>query len=484
YNYERETDYVSGAALLIRRSLWQALGGFDETFAPAYYEDTDLCFRARAQGYKVLYQPASSVVHYEGVTNGTDLTGGQKQYQVANQKRFQGKWSAALEKDHFPNAEHVNIARDRSRNKKRVLIIDHYIPHFDKDAGSRSTWMYVEMMIKTGYRVQFMGANFFPHEPYTSKLQQLGVEVLVGERLARHLNRWFTENLHYVDHIFLHRPHIAEQFLPHLKKQKICPPISFVGHDLPFLRTRREYDLTGDETLLKQAAEWQRRELAVIEAADHSIYFSAVEVEALAGLTSESDVRTVPLYILEDRTLVRELGETPQLLFVAGFNHPPNIDAALWLVNEILPLLEAKIGIAHLHIAGSNPSSTVTALASGQVTVHGYVSEEKLLDLYARSHCAVVPLRFGAGVKGKVLEAIQFGVPLVTTTVGAEGIPDAERVMAIADDASAFATAIAEALDASPESSFTSKSWIEKYFSAEKAEAAISALIDPPSTRQ
>jgi glycosyltransferase involved in cell wall biosynthesis len=116
--------------------------------------------------------------------------------------------------------------------------------------------------------------------------------------------------------------------------------------------------------------------------------------------------------------------------------------------------------------------------------VHGYVSEEKLLDLYARSHCAVVPLRFGAGVKGKVLEAIQFGVPLVTTTVGAEGIPDAERVMAIADDASAFATAIAEALDASPESSFTSKSWIEKYFSAEKAEAAISALIDPPSTRQ
>ena len=102
YSYVRETDYVSGAALMVRRSLWQELGGFDETFAPAYYEDTDLCFSARQAGYKVLYQPASSVVHYEGVTNGTDLAGGQKQYQVVNQQRFLDKWRETLDERPFP----------------------------------------------------------------------------------------------------------------------------------------------------------------------------------------------------------------------------------------------------------------------------------------------------------------------------------------------------------------------------------------------
>jgi GT2 family glycosyltransferase len=165
YNYVRETDYVSGAALMIRHSLWQELGGFDEAFIPAYYEDTDLCFSVRAAGLKVVYQPASEVVHYEGMTNGTDLGSGQKQYQVVNQQNFLQKWQDELTSFHFPNAEQVSQARDRSRNKRSVLIIDHYVPHYDKDAGSRSTWMYIELMLDMGWRVQFMGANFFPHQP-------------------------------------------------------------------------------------------------------------------------------------------------------------------------------------------------------------------------------------------------------------------------------------------------------------------------------
>ncbi|MEL0315360.1 MAG: glycosyltransferase, partial [Halieaceae bacterium] len=478
YNYVRETDYVSGAALMIRHSLWSALGGFDEAFAPAYYEDTDLCFQARQAGFKVLYQPASEVVHYEGLSHGTDTGSGQKQYQLVNQQTFLDKWSSELQTNHFPNAEHVNIARDRSRHQKRVLIIDHYIPHYDKDAGSRSTWMYVEMMVNAGHRVQFMGANFFPHEPYTSKLQQMGVEVLVGESLARHLDRWFTENLPYVDHIFLHRPHIAEQFLPHLTKQKQCPPITFVGHDLHFLRTQREYDLTGEKELLKQAEDWRKRELKVINAVDQAVYFSDVEVAEVVSIAPSADVRAIPLYILEDKTLERHLSETPQLLFVAGFNHPPNIDAACWFVSEILPLLEREIGAVHLHIAGSNPTKAVQELAADNISVHGYVSDEALLDLYKSSHCAAVPLRFGAGVKGKVLEAIQYGVPLVTTSVGAEGIPNPDDVMAIADDPEAFAKAICGYLTTdSGDSREATRRWLEEHFSLAKAETAINDLL-------
>ena len=101
---------------------------------PAYYEVTDLYLSARDSGSKVVYQPSSTVVHYEGMTNGTDLGGGQKQYQVVNQQRFLEKWQNELARFHYPNAEQVPRARDRSRDKRSVLIIDHYVPHYDKDA--------------------------------------------------------------------------------------------------------------------------------------------------------------------------------------------------------------------------------------------------------------------------------------------------------------------------------------------------------------
>jgi GT2 family glycosyltransferase len=475
YNYVRETDYVSGAALMIRRSLWQELGGFDETFVPAYYEDTDLCFSARAAGYKVVYQPASAVVHYEGMTNGTDLGGGQKQYQVVNQQRFLEKWQEELTNFHYPNAEQVSRARDRSRHKPSVLIIDHYVPHYDKDAGSRSTWMYIELMLEMGWRVQLIGANFFPHQPYTEKLQQMGVEVLIGEHMARNLDRWLTDNLNNVDRIFLHRPHIAEQFLPHLKKINDCPPITFIGHDLHFLRTQREFDLTGEDKLQKEADNWRRRELAVIGQVDHTFYFSDVEVAELNALAPDADVRTLPLYVLEPIDLLRTETATPELLFVAGFNHPPNIDAAIWLVEAILPSLRVKVPGLRLHIAGSNPSQAVIDLAADGITVHGYVSDEQLIALYGRAACAVVPLRFGAGVKGKVLEAIRYGVPLITTSIGAEGIPDASDVMRIADEPETFAEAVIDELRNSPQPQNIREQWIERHFGRK---AAIASLTD------
>lgn len=519
YNFVRETDYISGAALLIPLPLWQSLGGFDELFAPAYYEDTDLCFQVRAAGYKVVYQPSATVVHYEGVSNGTDLASGQKQYQVINAERFACKWATELAAQHLPNAAHVPWARSRSQHQRCILIIDHYVPHYDKDAGSRSTWMYVNALVSAGYRVQFMGANFFPHQPYTEALQQLGVEVLVGEHIARHLEKWLLENLPYVDHILLHRPHIAEQclpaLLPALSKQVNPPAITYIGHDLHFLRTQREAALSGDAKLAKEADKWREREFAVFAQVDNVVYFSEREAEEIKRIDPRQTVHTVPLYVLD--TLVTEKIRTPipELLFVAGFNHPPNIDAAVWFVSEVLPLIQARVPELHVHIAGSNPSSDVLALASDLVTVHGYVTDERLGELYARSSCAVVPLRFGAGVKGKVLEAIQREVPLVTTTVGAEGIPDAATVMTIADTAEAFADGVVQALlNDSDHSDVLSRddaqcekhasgvaslsavqteqsnaqlamrqhrdAWMAQHFSKQRALGALSALIGPP----
>jgi GT2 family glycosyltransferase len=340
YNYVREVDYISGACLLVRGELWKKLGGFDRQYVPAYYEDTDIAFEARAANYAVIYQPLSHVFHFEGVSNGTDLESGIKQYQVQNQQKFREKWHEELTAFHYPNAEQVFHARDRSRNKRSVLFIDHYVPHYDKDAGSRSTFMYVQLMLEMGYKVLFLGANYFPHQPYTEKLQQLGVEVLVGEDMARNQDRWLTENAPYIDNIYLHRPHIAEQILGSLEKMTPRPPIVFFGHDLHYLRIGREEKVVGDVSLAKSAQKWKKREYAVFDRVDKIYYPSQVEVEEIFTERPDLNVRAIPLYVLEAEVEERyDFDSTSDILFVGGFNHPPNVDGICWFVEKVLTLV-------------------------------------------------------------------------------------------------------------------------------------------------
>ena len=484
YNYVREVDYVSGACLLVRGELWSKLGGFDKRYIPAYYEDTDIAFETRAAGYSVIYQPLSLVFHFEGVSNGTDLESGIKQHQVQNQQKFRDKWAKELSEFHYSNAQHVFHARDRSRNKRSVLFIDHYVPHYDKDAGSRSTFMYVQLMVEMGYKVLFLGANFFPHEPYTQKLQQLGVEVLVGENMARNQDRWLLENAPYIDRIYLHRPHIAEQLLGSLEKMKPRPPIIFFGHDLHYLRTEREEKILGDGSMAKSAQKWKKREYAVFDRVDKIYYPSQVEVDEIVAQRPNLNVRAIPLYVLDGALEERyDFDSTSDILFVGGFNHPPNVDAICWFVANVLPLVKEKCPKLKLHVVGSNPNDAVQDLQSEDVIVYGYVSDEDLGELYRRVRQVIVPLRFGAGVKGKVLEAIQKNVPLVTTSIGAEGIPDAENVMNIANNAEDFADTIIR-LDAGDAELLAKmkqyEAWLKANFSKDNAMSIILEDFGPP----
>ncbi|MEO1079813.1 MAG: glycosyltransferase [Pseudomonadota bacterium] len=479
YSYVREVDYVSGACLLVRRSLWETLGGFDDRYAPAYYEDTDLCFAARDQGFRVLYQPESVVLHFEGVSHGSDVSSGLKQYQVTNAAKFLEKWREVLSAQHFPNGEKVPLARDGSRSKPCILVIDHYVPHFDKDAGGRSTYQYIQLLLRLGCRVQFIGANFFPHQPYTLALQRLGVEVLTGERMARDLGNWLRENAAYIDEVFLHRPDIAEQFLPHLKRMQPCPTISFVGHDLHHLRLEREAELNDDDAIRRKAEEWKQREFKVFEQVDRVYYFSDLEISTLQGQVAEEKLRRLPLYAMPIEELPRyQPVARHEILFVGGYNHPPNVDAAQWLVHDILPALREHCAQARVHLVGSNPTGTVQALAGDSVEVHGYLSDEELAALYRRIGVAVVPLRFGAGVKGKVIEAINHNVPLVTTPVGAEGIPEAETVMWVEESADALANRLAKVIDGACDelgNRDERSAWLSRHFSVETATEFIKA---------
>ena len=443
YNYVKEADFISGACIMIKKKLWDSIGGFDEEFAPAYYEDVDLAFEVRRQGYKVLYQPLSVVVHFEGISNGTDISSGQKSYQVANKEKFYKKWKDVLEKENFPNGENVFLAKDRGRFKKHILVIDHYVPHFDKDAGGRGTFMYLKLFKDMGMHITFIGDNFFKHEPYTTILNQEGIEILYGPHYLKNYQQWIKENGKFIDYVYLQRPHISVKYID-LVKECTNAKIIYYDVDLCHVREMRQYEITKDEALLKSAEKWKEIEFGLIEKADVVHVVGSYEEEYLKGYFPDKKIRNIPLYIYPDikQGVNKDFDRRKDLLFVGGFGHPPNEDAVLWFAQNVFPKILMEYPDVKWYIVGAKPPESVQGLTDEHIIVKGFVSDEELDDLYSRCRLDIVPLRYGAGVKGKVLEAIYNQIPLVTTSVGAEGLSKEEDAYWMVDDAETMAELI------------------------------------------
>lgn len=469
FNYVREVDYISGAAIMIRKNLWEEIGGFDTRYVPAYCEDSDLAFEVRKHGYKVVFQPKSVVVHFEGISNGTDLDTGQKKYQIDNQVKFYEKWKDVLEAEHYENGTNVIAARERGRNKKRILVIDHYVPQYDKDAGSKTTWMYLKMLVKKGYNITFLGDNFYQHEPYTTELQQMGVCVLYGPKYAENWKDWLLDNINYFDIFYLNRPHISIKYIELIKKHA-RGKIIYYGHDLHFLRIQREYELSNNEKLLAESKKWLEQETYLMKNTDMNYYPSVVEEEAIHRIDNSIPVKAITAYVFEQFEKVNyDINERNGLLFVGGFGHGPNLDAVHWFLDNIYPEVYKRTK-APFYIVGSKPPMEITNIKTEGVIVKGFVSEEELQELYNQCRIAIVPLRYGAGVKGKVVEALYYGIPVVTTSVGAEGISGIEEFVIIKDEPKEMIDAVCEIYDKQKvlsEMSEKNQVYVQKHFSVD-----------------
>lgn len=442
YNYVKEIDYASGASLLLETALFRELGGFDEYYAPAYCEDSDLAFKVRRAGKKVYYQPESVVIHYEGVSNGTDTGSGIKAYQVENQRKFCERWRDVLQAQHFENGTHVAAARERAGSRKTVLIVDHYVPQPDRDAGSRSIVCFVRTLLQMGLNVKFWPENLWYDDAYVKPLQRMGVEVFYGAEFLDGIENWLSKTDQVLDFVLLNRPHVSESFIAPLRRRAPQAKLLYYGHDLHFERTAKEFEVSGNPELLKRADVERAREMKVWRAVDVVYYPSQAETDVVHQMVPDVLARTLPPYFFERRARIESaesLAARRDILFVAGFGHPPNCDAAKWFVTEIFPRIRAIVPQLRLLLVGSNPTDEVKALAGPDITVTGYVTDDRLAELYDSSRVSVVPLRFGAGVKNKVVEALNFGTPIVTTPVGAQGLPGLESVVPISDDPQAFA---------------------------------------------
>lgn len=471
YNYVREVDYVSGAAMMISKELWDDIGGFDERYVPAYYEDADLAFEVRRRGKKVLYQPDSAVVHFEGISNGKRLDEGVKKYQAVNQNRFWKKWKDEMREGQYPGGENLLAACERKRGRRTVLFISEKIPTYDRDAGSRTLDFYIQEFIKRGYIVKFIPNDLMGKEPYTHRLEQMGVEVFRGKRYQKTIINWIYTNYKLIDFVFLNYPCASMRYIDIFNRLGI--PVMYYGVDLHYLRLQREYELTGNESIAEEARKFYEKEAYLIEHADVVYYPSQIEVEIVKKEFYREDVKQlmINIYDMDYISDAYDPGERDGIMFIGGYRHSPNADAVLWFSNKIFPRVYKELKIC-FYIAGADMSADISNIKAEGTKVIGALTDAELEEMYRSVKMIVVPLRYGAGIKGKVIEAMYHGVPVVTTPIGIEGIPNEDNAVKIAGGENDFAEAVIELYRSDQELVRMSKAGqevIRRYYSREAA---------------
>lgn len=188
----------------------------------------------------------------------------------------------------------------------------------------------------------------------------------------------------------------------------------------------------------------KRDELEIMRKSDMVYYPSYIEKNAISEIDPSIKVKTINAYIFDTAHLDMQYSAENRngILFVGGFRHTPNVDAVKWFAKFIFPKIQAKNNSIQFYIAGSNAQYDIKKLDGNGVVFKGFVSESELKQLYSSCRIVVAPLRYGAGVKGKVIEAFYNGMPVVTTSIGAEGIEGIENIAKIHDDEEDFANAI------------------------------------------
>ena len=474
YLYRREVDYVSGASLLVDAVLFRDIGGFDPRYAPAYCEDMDLAFAVRARGRKVVYEPASVVIHDEGTSSGTDPFAGVKRHQETNRVKFAAKWADALRAQPAPRTP---VAQAIHRGQPHVLVMDALMPDPTRDAGSMQTIGLLRRLRELGWRVSFMADNRRATPDDILRLGRLGVETLCMP-WSPDLPTWLRREGKGLGAILVSRYYVAAPHLPLFRRHAPQARVLLELADVHFLREQRAAELTGDAALARQAKETRRRELGAVAASDVTLVVSTAEQQLLARELPQARVVLVPnMHEVHGRQT--PFGRRDGLLFVGGFGHPPNADAARWLATEIHPRIRARRPDITLHLVGDIPDDARRELAGAGIVLHGRVPD--LLPMLEARRIALAPLRYGAGVKGKVNVAMSHGLPVVATSLAAEGmwLRDGDNAL-LADDADAFADAVLRLYDDEVLWTHLSDAGLEnvrQHFSIDAARTALAAAL-------
>jgi len=447
YNYLREVDYVSACSLLIRRSTFERLGGFDQRFFPGYNEDIDLCLGIRRLGQRVLYQPRSVVIHHESQTGGDAKTF----LILRGRAMLREKWAADLDRQPEPRPTDpiaVELAVQRARGSpRRVLVIDDRPPSQGIGSGFGRMLEAMRELAEAGYAL-----SLYPTDTASGgrrELRDLGIEILEGS-LSSHL----SSSAALYDTAIISRPENFARTIGLLRRRRPHTAVIYDAEALFHRRLEREATVLHDanpteaEIIALEADRIRELERRIARSADRVVSVSEVEAEFLRSVDGHCPVEVIAGVARATPTTPSPFSKRRGMVLVAGWLAPcpsPNSDGLQWFVELVLPYVKRLLPWTELSVTGAGASEQIGHLASPSVRFLGHV--EDLSTVYDGARVAIVPVRYGSGIKIKALEALQHGVPVVTTSVGAEGIPGAgSEAVGVCDAPAEFAERVAELL--------------------------------------
>ena len=429
FNFLRKVDYVSGCSLLFKRlNAAGQLNLYDEIYAPAYFEENDFCMKLKhEQGLDTYYQPRSEVIHFENVSySSANLA--KESLMARNSTIFFERWQNKLEETWLPGDKFYRV-NDNAAYCKSILITEEYMPKFDQDSGSNRFTEIVKILVKNNHKIYLLIKNEFweGDTEYIKQFQDLGVEILQdyvtpGGKIVRK-SAQLSQIKNTVDFIWIFRPEGYEYYLDFIKPVGFKAKVIYDTVDLHYLRFDREKEyFTKDKKTLKKEQKVCRLEQSALKAADVVIAISDQEKETLekTGLYAEKIAVVSNIHSLKTHLGTKAFSEREGLIFIGGYNHKPNVDAVLYLYQQIMPLVWKQNSGIKVFIVGHNVPPELEALHSENFVILGY--QKSIDNLFLSAKAMVAPLRYGAGVKGKIGQALEFGLPVISTTIGIEGM--------------------------------------------------------------
>lgn len=448
YRFRRRVDFVSGAFLLTPRSVWNALGGFDEAFAPAYYEDVDYCFRAADRGWGVVYEPNARVIHYEyGSSDARNASA--RVAMTARRHTLVARHPQRLSQQPATASDQLEF-RTAAPRGRRLLFVDDRIPDPSAGSGAPRTAALLRAFVELGLQV-----TFFPTLPFSGSWDNVylfvprEVEVVLGPGRGR-LRRFLEERRGHYDDVIVSRGHNLELVLRLARGRRRLLDGARLVFDAEAVAAQRDLTraaMLGDTAAHDRALAALDRELEVLRGVDEVIAVSAEERDVMTARGVV--VRGVVGHSIELAPTPLPRSDRSDLLFVGALvqDGSPNVDAVKWFAEEVLPRLWQLLvdePEPRLLVAGRLAGSSLSGARYPGVEFLGGV--EDLDPLFERARVFVAPTRFAAGVPLKVYEAASRGVPVVTTDLLARQLgweAGIDLLAAPVNDADAFAQACA-----------------------------------------
>ncbi|MBW2661427.1 MAG: glycosyltransferase [Deltaproteobacteria bacterium] len=328
----------------------------------------------------------------------------------------------------------------------RILFVNAYLPMYDRASADLRMFTLVRLLAAHGHTCIFCAYNYASQQRslgdakvamYRASLEQEGVTVCLCA-VEKVLKQKRFEVV-YFKYFFTAERHIASVRIWQPGCRVIVDSV-----DLAYARLLAKADMSGLHDERTKAEEIKRREIATYASADLVITITDQDDEILKRDFPSANTYVIP-NIHTIHRLKRKECEHPSLLFIGTFEHEPNVDAVLYFKREIWPLIEAKIEDVIWTVVGPDPSDEILEIASDRILIKGFVPDT--LPYLLRTWVSIAPLRYGAGMKGKVGEAMAAGVPVVTTGFGIQGMNVVSgKHLLVADDPESFAAQLVRLL--------------------------------------